>query len=188
MLHCRPLAARSRILEKLGLSPRSYALMTLHRPSNVDDPAALSQIVTAIGLLQERLPIVFPVHPRTLARLDAAHLRATLESLSRVRMLPPTGYLDFLALEENARLILTDSGGIQEEAVVLEVPCVTLRDNTERPVTIESGWNRLAGNDPERILATATACLEETPGHSGIPPLWDGRAAERIERVLCGFF
>ncbi|MBL8778075.1 MAG: UDP-N-acetylglucosamine 2-epimerase (non-hydrolyzing) [Acidimicrobiales bacterium] len=165
-------------LEDLGLVPGTYGVVTLHRPANVDDPVVLDRLLDALGRVAERCPLVFPVHPRTRAALGDRPLPAD------VRPLPPLGYLDFLAVEAGARLVLTDSGGLQEETTVLGVPCLTLRDETERPVTVTEGTNEIVGRDPERIVAAAEAALERPPAPHR-PEGWDGHAADRIAEVLC---
>jgi UDP-N-acetylglucosamine 2-epimerase (non-hydrolysing) len=179
------LAARDRaralpVLEPLGLASGSYALLTLHRPSNVDDPATLIQILGALDRVAADLPIVFPVHPRTRARLEAASVAL---DRGRWRATEPLGYLKFLKLMSEARLVLTDSGGVQEETTVLGVPCLTLRATTERPVTIEEGTNRLAGADPGALPARVAEALA-APVAGRIPRLWDGKAADRIAEHL----
>jgi UDP-N-acetylglucosamine 2-epimerase (non-hydrolysing) len=179
LLRFRAKADRSDVLERLDLAPGGYAVATLHRPSNVDRAGSLSLLTGALSRIARRLPVVFPVHPRTAQALAAAGL-----DLSGVRAVPPQGYLDFLCLLSRARLVLTDSGGVQEETTVLGVPCLTLRDSTERPVTVEQGTNRLAGTDPERIVAAAAEALEAPPPASRVPERWDGRAAARILDVL----
>jgi len=183
----RDAAAASRILEQLGLEPGGYAVLTLHRPANVDDPRILGPLLAAVDALSARLPVVFPVHPRTRSRLTAVDMPG-MGAPERWRLTEPLGYLDFLRLTSSARLLLTDSGGIQEEATVLEVPCLTLRPNTERPATLESGWNRLVGTDPAAVQAAAEEILDSAdpraPGASGVPERWDGRAGERLARVL----
>ena len=181
LLHLR---ARARALEAprgLGLAPGGYGLITLHRPSNVDDPARLGALLGALGEVARELPLVFPVHPRTRARLAGQALPAGL------RLLEPQGYLSFVGLMEAARLVLTDSGGVQEETTVLGVPCVTLRANTERPITIEAGTNVLAGVEPEGVVRCARAALTHPPRPTAGPPLWDGRAGERCMAALAGF-
>ncbi len=184
LMRHRSRAERSTVLSDLGLAAGGYALLTLHRPSNVDDPGALGRIVDAIEALQAELPLVFPAHPRTRERLCAFGLAERLERLSSLRLLDPLGYLDFLKLLSHARVVLTDSGGIQEETTILGVPCLTLRENTERPVTVELGTNRLVGSDPETLLcAFREAARGPAPGRS-MPPLWDGRAAQRIVEIL----
>jgi UDP-N-acetylglucosamine 2-epimerase (non-hydrolysing) len=183
LLKFRDKAAESDILQRLGLERGNYAVATLHRPSNVDDPASLSGLIHMLASLSKRLPVVFPVHPRT---------RASIESIGipheGVLLQPPLGYLDFLGLTSQARLVLTDSGGVQEETTILRVPCLTLRENTERPITIEQGTNRLAGTDPSKVLAMALEILDAPPSTSQAPDFWDGRASARIldalERVL----
>lgn len=170
--------ARARpILTDLALTRGGYGLMTLHRPSNVDDPATLAGIVGAVGEIAAELPVVFPVHPRTRGNLAGTDLPSGLV------LIDPVGYLDFIALEDAARVVLTDSGGIQEETTVLGVPCLTLRETTERPITIAEGTNRLVGVDPAAIVAAAAEVLA-----GGVEPrrpaLWDGHAGGRIADVL----
>ena len=163
--------------------PPAYGLLTLHRPSNVDDPAQLAVLLQALGQLSVRLPLLFPIHPRTLAGLRLAGLEPLLARHAIVR-LPPLGYLEMLGLMQEARLVLTDSGGIQEESTALGVPCLTLRANTERPVTVTDGTNTLAGTDPAAILEMASTILDTGGKRGRIPPLWDGRAATRIAAVI----
>jgi UDP-N-acetylglucosamine 2-epimerase (non-hydrolysing) len=184
LLRNRAAAESSSILHELRLEPGRYAVLTLHRPSNVDDPAAFGRILEALEVIQAELPIAFPVHPRTERILRAGPLQARVARLPELRLLPPVGHLDFLKLMASARLVLTDSGGIQEETTILRVPCLTLRENTERPVTTEIGSNRVVGTDPARILAAYRAVREGLGPPCGVPPLWDGRAAERIVDVL----
>ena len=172
--------ARARpVLEQFGLSSGGYGLVTLHRPATVDDAAVLSRVLEALIRLAEECPLVFPVHPRTRAQLAGRALPDTL------LLTDPLGYLDFIALEASAGVVLTDSGGIQEETTVLGVPCLTLRDNTERPITITEGTNQLVGRDPDRILQEARRVLRH-----GVtvrkPDLWDGRAGLRIAEALVG--
>jgi UDP-N-acetylglucosamine 2-epimerase (non-hydrolysing) len=164
-------------LSSLGLQPGRYGLVTLHRPANVDDPAVLGALLSALAEVARMCPLVLPAHPRAADRLRRAGLDG------RVRVLPPAGYLDFVALEASAALVLTDSGGVQEETTVLGVPCLTLRDNTERPVTLTEGTNQLVGRDPDRIVAAARRVLEAPPAPRR-PALWDGNAGQRIADVL----
>jgi UDP-N-acetylglucosamine 2-epimerase (non-hydrolysing) len=180
LLACRARAEASSVLEDLGLPGRGYAVLTLHRPANVDDPGTFGGLMRAIGRLQRELPIVFPVHPRTRRVLDAWDG----ERMPGLRPVDPLGYLDFLKLVAHARLVLTDSGGLQEETTVLGVPCLTLRDNTERPATVEQGTNVLVGLDPGRIVAAAARALATPPGPTRVPERWDGRAAARIVDLL----
>jgi UDP-N-acetylglucosamine 2-epimerase (non-hydrolysing) len=179
LLRFREKAARSRVLERLGLAAGSYAVVTLHRPSNVDDAAGLCQLISMLAELGRRLPVVFPVHPRTRARMASAGIAPCGLILTE-----PMGYLDFLRLIGGSRLVLTDSGGIQEETTILGVPCLTLRDNTERPVTIEMGTNRLVGTNPAAALKFALETLDAAPRPAAPPPLWDGKASGRIVDVL----
>ncbi len=177
LLRFRERARSSDVLSRLGLQPQSYAVVTLHRPSNVDDPVRLRSLVEMLDQLQQQLRVVFPVHPRTTQKMEQCSIRTSL------LLTPPMGYLDFLRLMSDARLVLTDSGGIQEETTILGVPCVTLRENTERPITIEQGTNRLAGVDPARILAAALEALSAKRVDRA-PELWDGHASVRILDVL----
>jgi len=181
---CLPLVRDRPVASELGLAPRSFGLLTLHRPSNVDEAGTFARIVSALARVQDRLPIVFPAHPRTVRRLDELGLREQIRRLDRLRIVEPLGYLDFLALQAQARVVLTDSGGIQEETTVLGVACVTLRENTERPVTIHDGTNTLTGTDPDRIVAAVEQALERPGRRVGVPELWDGQAAQRIADVL----
>jgi UDP-N-acetylglucosamine 2-epimerase (non-hydrolysing) len=184
LLRHREKAEQSKILETLGLEAHRYAVLTLHRPSNVDDPQVLAKLLDALEVVQRDMPLIFPAHPRTRAQLQAFGLGSRLESLRDLRILDPIGYLDFLKLMAGARLVLTDSGGIQEETTILQVPCLTLRENTERPVTVELGSNRLVGADPERIVSAYREVSADAGAACGIPPLWDGRAAQRIVSTL----
>ena len=178
-------ARASTILDSMGLEAGGFALVTLHRPSNVDRREDLDRIVTILEGTASRLPVVFPVHPRTRGRLDEAGVASRLEGNPRMRITPPVGYIDFMRLMSAARIVLTDSGGIQEETTALGVPCLTLRENTERPVTISQGTNRLVGSDPARVLAALDEVLRRPlGGEPQVPELWDGRAAERIVAVL----
>ena len=176
-------AKASQIREHLGVADKDYAVLTLHRPSNVDEHATLQGILDAIKQIGKRIPIIFPVHPRT--RKMIAELGLAKEVESALRVIEPLGYLDFLRLYSGARLVLTDSGGIQEETTVLGIPCLTLRENTERPITVEMGTNTIVGTDPREITAAAFAALADggTREHR-IPPLWDGHTAERILDAL----
>ena len=165
-----------------------YALVTLHRPANVDDPAALAALLAALGEIAARCPVVLPAHPRAAGRLTEAGIS------SRIQVIPPAGYLDFICLQASARLVLTDSGGVQEETTVLGVPCLTLRDNTERPITLTEGTNQLVGRDPERIVKTAFDVLEAPPvarrpdavGRPGRPADRRGPARRRAARPGTG--
>jgi UDP-N-acetylglucosamine 2-epimerase (non-hydrolysing) len=164
---------------EFGLDPGGYVLVTLHRPSLVDDAGLLARTIAALDDVAESLPVIFPVHPRTRRNLDGS---------TRVLLTEPLPYRQFLSLEAKAAAVVTDSGGIQEETTVLRIPCFTLRQNTERPITIELGTNTLLGLEPERLRDLPTLLAE--PKHGQIPPLWDGqageRAAEAIERLLVG--
>lgn len=160
---------------------RPYVLVTLHRPANVDDPVMLGRLLTALAAIGRRLPVLFPVHPRTRQRLEDFGLGTTWPGL---HFLEPLSYLEFLALQTRAKLVITDSGGIQEETTYLGIPCLTVRDNTERPITVEMGTNTLVGRDPARLQAEAYRILDGEVKTGCVPPLWDGRAGERVAAIL----
>ena len=171
--------------EQLGLSGTDYALLTLHRPSNVDMRDSFERILDALEAIAKHLPIVFPVHPRTKKTIAELGLSGRVESIKELRLVDPLGYLDFLNLSSGARLVLTDSGGIQEETTALGIPCLTLRENTERPITVEMGTNVVVGTDTARIISAATAALNGSARTSPRqPPLWDGHTSERILDAL----
>lgn len=168
-------------------SIREYGILTLHRPSNVDDRMVLKGLLGAVKTMSQRVPFVFPLHPRTRARIEEFGLSSLL-SEGRILLLPPVGYLQMLGLMKDARIVLTDSGGIQEETTALGVPCVTLRENTERPVTIEEGTNTLAGQDPARILSIFEDVMNNGGKSGRIPEFWDGKASHRIVATLAEWF
>jgi UDP-N-acetylglucosamine 2-epimerase (non-hydrolysing) len=172
-----PAARRRSALADEDLRPKEYALLTLHRPSNVDDPAMLERLLGIMDDVTRELPVLFPVHPRTQERLRDVEIPA------RLRLTPPKGYLDFLQLLDGARLVLTDSGGIQEETTALGVPCLTLRENTERPITCRVGSNVLCGRDRDKVRRELRRVLDGSFDTGHRPALWDGRAAERIVEV-----
>jgi UDP-N-acetylglucosamine 2-epimerase (non-hydrolysing) len=188
LLTLLPKATTRETLDRFGVEPGGYAVLTLHRPSNVDDGEVLSGIVNVLTDLLRVLPIVWPIHPRARKNLEAFGLLQQLEKCPGLKLAPPIGYLDMLALNRSARLILTDSGGLQEEATILRVPCVTLRENTERPVTIECGCNQLVGNDPSRIRKAVYSVLDSAKTDIRTPDLWDGHAAERIVDAITRFY
>ena len=182
--HFLPIARQSRILEELSLTNgpghRPFAVLTLHRPSNVDSQPVLMRLLDTIDQVADELPVIFPVHPRTQERLKELQRR----SHPQLRFIAPSGCLDFLCLLDRARLVLTDSGGIQEETTALGIPCLTLRENTERPITVARGTNQIVGQDPARILAAIRDILNGGTRTAHIPKMWDGCAAKRIVQVL----
>ncbi len=174
------IAENSKVREGLGIDGKDYAVLTLHRPSNVDDKETFSGILEALIGVAEKLPIIFPVHPRTRAKIEEFGFGDRIAG-SDIRLVDPLGYLDFMRLYSGAKMVMTDSGGLQEETTVLGIPCMTLRNNTERPITIEMGTNVLVGTDPEKIKQAAFDVLENKASTATrIPPLWDGKTAGRI--------
>jgi UDP-N-acetylglucosamine 2-epimerase (non-hydrolysing) len=194
LLRHREMAARSRILDRLGVPQngsgcRPYGVLTLHRPSNVDDPKRLQGLLSAVSALATELPVFFPIHPRTRKNVESFGLvryltHATGKDPAGIVPLDPLGYLEFLSLNDRARIVLTDSGGVQEETTALGVPCLTLRENTERPATVEHGSNQVVGVDSDRILVAARSILRNPARRAQRPPLWDGKAAPRIVSIL----
>jgi UDP-N-acetylglucosamine 2-epimerase (non-hydrolysing) len=183
LLGAREQALKLSTLKDLGLSPRAYAVCTLHRASNVDDAKVLSGLLSALVHVAQRLPVVFPVHPRTRKRMADLGLSATLERTPGLRLVEPMGYLEFLALTSQARLVFTDSGGLQEETTVLGIPCLTVRENTERPITVDVGTNQVVGTDPARIQQAADRIIDGHEKKGRVPDYWDGRSGERIAGV-----
>jgi UDP-N-acetylglucosamine 2-epimerase (non-hydrolysing) len=173
----------------LGVANLDYAVLTLHRPSNVDDRDTFVGILEALTEISRRLPVIFPVHPRTRRAIVNLGLEEIINRIEGLRLIEPLGYLDFMWLYSGARLVLTDSGGIQEETTALGIPCLTLRENTERPITVELGTNKVVGTDPIKVTAAALAALDQRPDRSAarVPPLWDGHTAERIADVLARY-
>jgi UDP-N-acetylglucosamine 2-epimerase (non-hydrolysing) len=178
----RERARESDVLDRLGLSAGGYAVLTLHRPSNVDDEGTLGMLLSAIARIQTEIPVVFPVHPRTRQRLEA--LSGVLPPMPGLRLADPMPYLDFLQLMAEARCVLTDSGGIQEETTALRIPCLTLRHNTERPVTVTHGTNRVVGTEPAAIYDAWRQVADGKWTAGELPELWDGKAAGRVVRAL----
>lgn len=175
---------RRTILRHHGLVDSDYAVITLHRPSNVDNPLILNQILNAFNRIQERVKLIFPAHPRTLKNIRKFKLTKKVKAMSGLKIISPLGYLDFLTLMKSAKFVMTDSGGLQEETTALGVPCLTLRENTERPVTIRLGTNVLVGLDADRIVSEAERILSGHVKKGEIPPLWDGKASARIVSIL----
>ncbi len=185
LLEHLPRARGLKVADRFGLTPHAYGVLTLHRPSNVDDPAVLGRILETVVEICQKVPVVFPIHPRTRRQASVAGLGNRLEKTPGLIVTDPLGYLEFLSLTSQARLVLTDSGGLQEESTVLGIPCLTLRENTERPVTISQGTNRLCGTDPEVISREARRALElEVGAPHPVPELWDGKTAPRIVSAI----
>lgn len=177
-------AEKSDILDQLGLQARNYATLTLHRPSNVDHRQNFLEILSALKEIQNQIPIVFPVHPRSRERLNQFGLNQQLKDMPGLLLIEPLGYLDFLKLMAKSKFVLTDSGGIQEESTVLGIPCLTLRENTERPVTVSQGTNRVIGSQGKKIIEESEKILRGEFKKGRLPDLWDGKAAERIVEIL----
>jgi UDP-N-acetylglucosamine 2-epimerase (non-hydrolysing) len=178
------IAEQSNILNDLKLSSSEYALVTLHRPSNVDDPDNFKKILKAFKEIQEKVKIIFPIHPRTQKNIEALGLKDEVNELLNLHLLPPIGYLDFMKLMVNCKFVMTDSGGIQEETTYLGIPCLTLRENTERPITTEIGTNEIVGTDTDKIIRLTGEIISGNWKKGRIPDLWDGQAAQRIISVL----
>lgn len=176
----------SRILKDMNLKEKSYALVTLHRPSNVDEAENFIRIITAFKQIQNDIPIVFPIHPRTQKNIEKFGLQGEISQLKNLKLIPPVGYLDFMQLMVNCRFVMTDSGGIQEETTYLGIPCLTMRETTERPVTAEIGTNEIVGTDTEKITRLAKKIIAGDWKKGQVPELWDGKAAERIVGIMKG--
>ena len=172
------------LAEKVSLDelPQEYALVTLHRPSNVDEPASLRKLLEALAIISSRIAVVFPVHPRTRQRIK--DVAVNLPASDKLLLLEPKPYIDFLALQRRATAVITDSGGIQEETTYLGIPCITVRENTERPVTVSEGTNVLVGRDLERLRSELEKILDGKRKPHRIPALWDGKASERIAKII----
>ncbi len=188
LYHFLPLAEKSMILQKHHLEPKNYALVTLHRPSNVDDPARLRSVMDALLIISEWLPVIFPVHPRTLKNLNSFGILDHYLHKDGLILEEALGYLDFQKLMKESKLVITDSGGIQEETTVLNIPCITMRENTERPITVELGTNELAGHDTSVLLSFVRKAIEGKWKKGSIPPLWDGKTSKRAVRAICEAF
>lgn len=174
-------------LRRFGVSPQGYVLATLHRPSNVDDAERLTRLVEVLSQIGKDLKVVFPVHPRTRARLEAAQISESALLARGLVLSPPLGYLDFLQLQDAAKVVITDSGGVQEETTALGVPCLTVRDNTERPITISEGTNKLVGSNPDVLPGEVAQILSGNSKRGRIPALWDGKAGERAAQAIRQF-
>lgn len=184
LLECLPRTDARSTLHELGLEKQRYATLTLHRPGNVDDEETFRGILEAVLELAREMPVIWPVHPRSRKMLERSGLVRKVEVHAGLRLIQPLGYLDMLTLNRFARLILTDSGGLQEEATVLRIPCLTLRENTERPVTVQAGANRVVGQQPQAIRRAISEALDRNGADIRVPEYWDGRAAKRIVSTL----
>jgi UDP-N-acetylglucosamine 2-epimerase (non-hydrolysing) len=184
LLRNRPKAARNPVLEELGVAPRRYCVLTMHRPSNVDDKAVLQGLLESFRSIQGKIKMVFAAHPRTLKMIGQFGFMPMLEAMPGVIVREPMDYLQMLRLTDNAAFVVTDSGGLQEETTVLGIPCITIRENTERPVTVTVGTNEVVGTSPDKIVDAADRALSGRWKKGGVPEGWDGKASERIVRVL----
>jgi len=183
LMYHKGMAERLTLVKRMGLKAENYAVLTLHRPSNVDDKKTLKGIIEALDMISEKLPIIFPIHPRTrkmMSSFGLIHYLVPKKKGKGIHVTDPLGYLEFLHLTMNAQMVLTDSGGLQEETTVLSVPCITLRQNTERPITCDEGTNVVIGNRKDEILAAANDVIEGRIERGHVPEKWDGKAAERI--------
>jgi UDP-N-acetylglucosamine 2-epimerase (non-hydrolysing) len=181
-------AAKARdVPREMGLAHGEYAVLTMHRPSNVDVPETFSRILSALLDIQQRIPIVFPIHPRTRKRMQETDLGQRFESAKNIRLTEPLGYLEFLSLTARAKFCITDSGGLQEETTALGIPCLTVRENTERPITVDEGTNVVVGTDDEKIRSEATKILDGRGKSGRAPALWDGKTSERIVDAVAKF-
>ncbi len=184
LVHFLPKTEKSGIMKEFSLKKNEYCLITLHRPSNVDSQEFLRELIDVMNELAVKMKLIFPVHPRTTKNIEASGLANHLNP--NLFLTEPAGYIDFLTLIKNAGLIITDSGGIQEESTYLGVQCITVRENTERPVTVKLGTNQLIGTDLQKVKAAALEIINGKKKEGSIPPLWDGHSAERIADVLMG--
>ena len=197
LIYALDTARRSPILKQLGVEPHRYVVLTLHRPSNVDDSERLRATLSAVANIARTVPVIFPIHPRTAANaacleIDDMHAWSASAHVSDhgIWTIPPASYIDFLGLVDRSLMVITDSGGIQEETTYLGIPCLTFRNNTERPVTLTHGSNTLIGDDPEKLIEAADTVLRRPPlkrDSARVPQLWDGHAAERLVAVIRGF-
>ena len=183
LLQLKAASLKSDVRQRLGLDGE-FGFVTLHRPSNVDSKETLAEILSALEVVQEKLSLVFPVHPRTVNRMKQFGCWEELQRWQNMKLIEPVGYLDSLWLMANAKLVLTDSGGVQEETTVLGTPCLTIRENTERPITITEGTNTLVGAGHAKIVAEAQRVIEGRGKKGRVPKYWDGKAAERIVKCL----
>jgi UDP-N-acetylglucosamine 2-epimerase (non-hydrolysing) len=184
LIKYKELSKKSSILHSLNLHTNEFAVLTMHRPSNVDTMNNLSNLIDAFNEIQKQIPIVYPVHPRTKQSIFDFGFGKRIDEMNNMKMIEPLGYLDFLHLMSNARFVITDSGGIQEETTILQIPCLTIREETERPVTVTEGTNVVVGSDKGKILSETTKILNNNLKQGRIPAKWDGKAAHRIVDIL----
>jgi len=184
LLHNVKKSKSSKILEKLDLKKGQYSVLTLHRPSNVDDIDVLSEIIKSLKEITRSMVVVFPSHPRTTKQLKKFKMFETLSKMQNLHLIEPCGYIDFMSLVSNSNFVMTDSGGLQEETTALGIPCLTIRENTERPITIDEGTNTLVGSDSKKIISSVNEIMNNGGKKGKIPELWDGNTAQRIANIL----
>jgi UDP-N-acetylglucosamine 2-epimerase (non-hydrolysing) len=188
LLQFLPLAEKSQILDDLKINKKDFILVTLHRPSNVDQQENLTKIINTFEQIQKEIKIIFPIHPRTRNKLNEFGFNEKVKSFKNLILTDPIGYLDFQKLMINAKLVITDSGGIQEETTALKIPCITVRENTERPITVIEGSNEIVGLDMDKLLNLTNKALKNQWKESKIPVFWDGKTSQRVLKVLYNFF
>jgi len=184
LLKLKVKSKKLKVYEKFGVGPKEYAVLTLHRPENVDNKKTLKEILKAIEEIQKRIKIIYPIHPRTKKRIKEFGFQKLVKKMKNLVIKKPLSYLEMLSLMKNAKLVLTDSGGIQEETTVLGVPCLTLRKTTERPITIEVGTNKVVGSRKEDIIKESLKILDNKAKKGKVPKYWDGKTAKRIIKTL----
>ena len=188
LIHFLEKAKESKIMQELETEAKKFALITLHRPSNVDHKENFLKLLNALENIEKNIQIIFPIHPRSRNMIEKFNLDERIKSMTNLKLLDPLGYLDFMNLMYNSKFVLTDSGGIQEETTYLGIPCITLRENTERPVTIKTGTNVLVGNDTDLIIKEVNKIFSGNPKQGSVPEFWDGKAAERIVSLIIDEF
>jgi len=184
LIHLMDKSKKSKIMEELNVDKHNFVLVTLHRPSNVDNEENFTKIAEALIEVQKSMPIIFPIHPRTEKNMAGYKIKKEIDGLENFILLPPIGYLDFIKLQSNAKFIITDSGGIQEESTYMGIPCLTARETTERPITCTLGTNEIVGTNTQKIIDLSQQIISGNWKKGQIPPLWDGKSAERIVKIL----